>query len=258
MHELPLVFFTVLGQAAAGLMILNVIGRYLLKMPEDKFLRIATVAFVIAAVAGVGALFHLGRPFRAMNSLFGAIRSPMSNEILGYSFFAGVTFMTAAVAYLRPHMKWAINAFAVLALISGVVLLYLIPQVYTIHTIPQWFTGYTRAQMVLAAFTAGGAIAVAMFPNGLFRTVAIVALVASLAMLPGYFAYLGDVAPAKLQEGMGFWGTKVALYACTLAVVAIPARALRTPYLARFAIVLVVIAELCGRIGFYDLWSINM
>lgn len=258
MHELPLVFFTVLAQAAAGLMVLNIVGRFVLKMPEDKFFRIAAVAFVIAALAGIGATFHLGRPFRGANALFGAGRSPMSNEILGYSAFAGLVFVTVALAYLKPALKPLATFVGVLAAIAGVVLVFLIPAVYHIHTIPQWATGYTTAQMALAALTAGGVLAVSLFPNGLLRTIAIAAIAVSLMMLPTYFAFLSQTAPEQLQSGMGFWGAKALLYALALAVVAVPTRLVRCAYLAPVAVVLVIVAELCGRIGFYDLWSINM
>ncbi|MFD2015563.1 dimethyl sulfoxide reductase anchor subunit family protein [Vibrio olivae] len=160
MHELPLVFFTVLAQASAGLFILMTLNKLIIKQPDDKAMFVSgVISLVIVGVAGFSAILHLGQPFRAINALFGTGRSPMSNEIVSCSIYGGLLFAHLAVSYLRPQMTNAIKASRIATAIAGIALLVLIPKVYTIETIPQWNTSYTMIQMLLAAFTAGGALA---------------------------------------------------------------------------------------------------
>ncbi|SUC27482.1 DMSO reductase anchor subunit (DmsC) [Providencia rustigianii] len=60
MHELPLVFFTVLGQSAVGLFLLAYLARKMGSI-DDKQLRVANIiGFIIVLIGlGIGAL-HVG------------------------------------------------------------------------------------------------------------------------------------------------------------------------------------------------------
>lgn len=82
MHELPLVFFTVLGQTAVGLFTLAWLSNKL-GMTTPLQLKQANIVGLILVMAGllIGTL-HVGQPLRAINMLLGVGRSPMSNEIL--------------------------------------------------------------------------------------------------------------------------------------------------------------------------------
>ncbi len=79
MHELPLVFFTVLGQTAVGLFALALVS-HKLGMTTALQLKHANIIGLILMIAGliVGTL-HVGQPLRAATMLMGVGRSPMSN-----------------------------------------------------------------------------------------------------------------------------------------------------------------------------------
>lgn len=259
MHELPLVFFTVFAQASAGLLIVMVINQCLCRHDLNDKARFATsiLSLVLVGVAGFSALLHLGQPFRAINALFGSGRSPMSNEIVSCGVYGGLLFVSVTVAYLRPAMTPVITIVRLLAAIAGMVLLILIPKVYTLTTIPQWDTPYTSIQMILAALTTGGTLAMIWQPNRFNLLITTIGVISGVAIVPGYMAYLSDTVPQMLQHGMGFWNTKFALYAVAL-VLAVFSYRKPTKSLAISASVIFLIAELCGRIAFYDLWSISM
>lgn len=90
MHELPLVFFTVLTQSAVGAFILLLIGSALGHI-EPR--RLAIGLFVSVCVFGAGVvmgIFHVGQPLRAINMLFRVGHSPMSNEIVLSAVFGAV------------------------------------------------------------------------------------------------------------------------------------------------------------------------
>ncbi len=258
MHELPLVFFTVLAQASAGLFILMTLNKLIIKRPDDKAMFVSgVISLVIVGVAGFSAILHLGQPFRAINALFGTGRSPMSNEIVSCSIYGGLLFAHLAVSYLRPQMTNAIKASRIATAIAGIALLVLIPKVYTIETIPQWNTSYTMIQMLLAAFTAGGALAMILQPNRINLVVTVLSVMLSVFILPSYLAFLSQTAPHMLELGMSFWNAKFALYVVAVALAVLAYRKNWMP-LAIGSSAVLIIAELSGRIAFYDLWSINM
>ena len=81
LHELPLVFFTVLAQSAVGAWL--VFTFVLLGEKNEKSLTyIHKAMFVILAILGLGfiaSIMHLGTPIRAFNSLNRVGESMMSN-----------------------------------------------------------------------------------------------------------------------------------------------------------------------------------
>ena len=83
LHELPLVFFTVLAQSAVGAWL--VFTFVLLGEKNEKSQSyIHKAMFVILAILGLGfiaSVMHLGTPVRAFNSLKIVGEYKMSNEI---------------------------------------------------------------------------------------------------------------------------------------------------------------------------------
>lgn len=259
MHELPLVFFTVLAQASAGLLILSVVNRLVFakQYDEERNKTMLLVCFGIVALAGICAIFHLGRPLRAINALFGLGRSPMSNEIFSCAVYGGLVLVCVLLSYLRPGLKGVQLAVQVLAAIAGVVLLLLIPAVYSFPTVTQWSTSFTQAQMILAAFTLGGALCLVWLPNRFNVIVTVVATLLSFFIVPSYMAFLADTAPAMLTNGMQFWDAKLVLYGLALVFALFGyQKSYRTVTLGCCGLFL--LAELAGRVAFYDLWSITM
>ncbi|HHC7130502.1 TPA: dimethyl sulfoxide reductase anchor subunit family protein [Vibrio parahaemolyticus] len=257
MKELPLVFFTVLAQAAAGAFILMQIGVLMKKIDQKQATKVAMISLVIVAVAGASALTHLGQPFRAINALFGLGRSPMSNEIITCGLFGGLIFF-----YVIGHVKNAIpettlNVIGYLSAIVGVALIILIPGVYQLETIPSWNTGFTSLQMVLTAIICGGAIMTVVNVSGKAWLLTALATVLWFALTPSYFLFLSQVNAELHQQDLWFWGAKYALLALGVLMLVAAAGAQHARS-AVFASLLIVSGEVAGRIGFYDLWAIGM
>ncbi|BBG59247.1 DMSO reductase anchor subunit [Providencia rustigianii] len=258
MHELPLVFFTVLGQSAVGLFLLAYLARKMGSI-DDKQLRVANIiGFIIVLIGlGIGAL-HVGQPLRFFNMLLGVGRSPMSNE----AFLSGVFVGCAAATVFFTHFvkQSVLRELANIAtVISGLAFVWSIPQVYNIATIANWNTEYTTLQMWATMFVGGGALAIAIGARGLGIAAFLLGTLAIFASRAGYQAFLSETGPALSAEQTGFWGFQVVVLVIALAAFvgfALKQRAPKIPLATCAAAVL--LAELSGRIAFYNLWQITM
>lgn len=261
MKELPLVFFTVLAQASAGAFILTQICASMKKIDQKQATKLAIICLIMVGVAGISALTHLGQPFRAINALFGMGRSPMSNEIITCALFGGLVFLFVVGNLKKTIPEATVNIFGYLGAIAGIALIILIPAVYQLETIPAWNTGFTSLQMVLTAVICGGAIMTAVNLGGKAWLLTAVATVLLFALTPSYFSFLSQANVEFHQQDMLFWGAKYALLALgvlILVVATFMAKGAQNARLAAFASVLIVVGEIAGRIGFYDLWAIGM
>ena len=121
MHELPLVFFTVLAQAAAGAYLILLLSQPVNGMDERKLSFGILVSMALLSLGMLVGMFHLGVPMRALNLLAGIGRSPMSNEILLGGAFAGSWhswsvwqgFMSKGTQGQRKVLRWATAIFAI-------------------------------------------------------------------------------------------------------------------------------------------------
>lgn len=261
MKELPLVFFTVLAQAAAGAFLLAQICLLLNKLNRRQAGRVGVIALVLVMIAGVSALMHLGQPLRAVNALFGLGRSPMSNEIISCALFGGLLFVYVAGEMTGRLSAAAVNWAGYVAAVAGLVLLILIPAVYQLATIPAWSTSFTTTQMLLTALICGGAILTAVHADTKGWLVTGVATLVLFALSPGYFAFLSRANVDFSQQELLFWAAKYTLLTVGMLMLILAVFAAKADSRARIATlasVLVVIGELAGRIGFYDLWAIGM
>ncbi len=110
LHELPLVFFTVLAQSAVGAWL--VFTFVLLGEKNDKSRAyIHKAMFVILSILGLGfiaSVMHLGTPVRAFNSLNRVGESMLSNEIASGAVFFGLAGLYWLIAILgkMPVSHW--------------------------------------------------------------------------------------------------------------------------------------------------------
>ena len=121
LHELPLVFFTVLAQSAVGAWL--VFTFVLLGEKNEKSQSyIHKAMFVILAILGLGfiaSVMHLGAPMRAFNSLNRVGESMMSNEIaLGAVFFglAGLYWLIGILGKMPAALG---NVWRILTALAG-------------------------------------------------------------------------------------------------------------------------------------------
>lgn len=145
--ELPLVAFTLLGQAAAGVAVISLFMQSLSRP------LLAAVGALIAAAALVS-LLHLGTASRAWRAPANARRSPLSREILMLGVFAAACVMVLFVPAIG-HVGLAI---------AGLALVYTMADVYRIEAVPGWTTWRTRATFAASALLLG-AVVILAFPG---------------------------------------------------------------------------------------------
>lgn len=184
MHELPLVFFTVLGQTAVGLFTLVWLSNKL-GMTTPQQLKQANIVGLILVMAGllIGTL-HVGQPLRAINMLLGVGRSPMSNEILLSGLFVA---MACGTVFFSTLMKNSLLAtlcnFA--TVLVGLAFAWSITQVYQLTTVPNWDTSYTSLQLWMTVLVGGGAFAMLTGARQLGAIALLAGAIVTLVNKPG-------------------------------------------------------------------------
>lgn len=275
MHELPLVFFTVLAQGTVGLFL---VLACLLMVNSDTnrqqlLNKLLMVVLVLLGVSGAAAMTHLGQPLRAMNVVFGLEHlSALSVEIITTSLFGGAVFTYVAMVHFGILAKLQKLVLAG-AMGLGVLLLLAIANVYTLATVPAWNSGWTIFQFVMTAFVVGIPAAALMLRSqsaslGAFQknadralaTLGFITLGLVLVGYPLYLFWLGQVdLPANPFGLFDYHGrlilARLALLFAGLGVWVMAAtRGNNTAVgLAAVSTALVLAAELCGRVFFYDM-----
>lgn len=258
MHELPLVFFTVLGQSAAGLYLLVYASRKLGMLSETQLRHANIAAFVIMIIAlAIGGL-HVGQPLRFFNMLLGVGRSPMSNEALLSGIF--VAFGAATLLFTLFIKNKALSELCnVATVIFGLAFVWSIPQVYNIATVANWFTVFTTVQMWMTLLIAGGALAILFGAQRLGAMTFLIGSIIIFATRAAYVSFLGETGPEISAEQAGFWSFQLVVLAVMLFVYpALLYRGRNSSVILGLCVLAVILAELAGRIAFYNLWQITM
>ncbi|PJE78471.1 Anaerobic dimethyl sulfoxide reductase chain C [invertebrate metagenome] len=275
MHELPLVFFTVLAQGAAGLFFVLAALLFINKDAKRKVVldRLMIVAFIAMAIAGPIAMLHLGQPLRAFNVLFGLEHfSALSLEIMAVGGFTGliVIYLVLALKNLLPALHKPV---LFLAMVMAIVLVIAISHVYTLDTVPTWNSGWTLFQFAMTATILGlPAAATALryqsdklgvFQRNSDKALATLGLLAMGASLIGFALYLfwmGQLTlPVNPFTAMEYHSRLLAarLVLLFLGMSLWVVSSLRgnngTIKIAGWGTALILFSELAGRIFFYDL-----
>ena len=257
MHELPLVFFTVFTQSAVGAFILLLIGGTLGQVDRQ---RMAVGLFSAMCLFGVGVLlgiFHVGQPLRALNMLLRVGHSPMSNEIVLSAVFATLGGLGALGLLLNRGAASLCKGLVWLAAAVGVVFIFAIPQIYQLPTVVTWRTSYTTVMMVLTPMIGGGILA-GLFGLRLGLLVSVLAILVSFCLRPGYILTLMD-ADGMLTAAQSSWFTaQVVLLAVGIVGVLAWVRLKTNVAVLATTSLVVIAAELVGRIAFYNLWTLPM
>lgn len=257
MHELPLVFFTVFTQSAVGAFILLLIGGTLGQVDRQ---RMAVGLFSAMCLFGVGVLlgiFHVGQPLRALNMLLRVGHSPMSNEIVLSAVFATLGGLGALGLLLNRGAASLCKGLVWLAAAVGGVFIFAIPQIYQLPTVVTWRTSYTTVMMVLTPMIGGGILA-GLFGLRLGLLVSVLAILVSFCLRPGYILTLMD-ADGVLTAAQSSWFTaQVVLLAVGIVGVLAWVRLKTNVAVLATTSLVVIAAELVGRIAFYNLWTLPM
>ncbi|CNI63537.1 dimethyl sulfoxide reductase anchor subunit family protein [Yersinia vastinensis] len=258
MHELPLVFFTVLGQTAVGLFALALLSHKLGMTTEPQLKQANIIGLILMLVGLVIGALHVGQPLRAMNMLLGVGRSPMSNEILLSSLFVAMACGTVffSVIVKKTGLATLCN---VATVIFGLAFAWSITQVYQLTTVPNWDTSYTSLQLWMTVLVGGGAFAILTGARQLGAVAVLIGAIVTLVNKPGYLSFLGQSSAELSSQQALFWGIQILLLTLGIFVAAAALLKDRIPRatLAVSASAL-VIGELAGRIAFYNLWQVPM
>ncbi len=231
-REWALLLFTILGQAAAGLMIVLMIVRTYIAGKADSELadrltvRSLYMVVPIMALALFASLFHLGSPLHIVRAVPNIGSSWVSREVV-------IAVVFVAVAALYTYMQWRKAGGEGLRVVVGWIaallaaaLVYAMGMVYMISTQPSWNTFATPVTFIVGSLLLGVlGMAVGLVAGytangnnkdgkatGLFRTIlqglamtAIVLLGIEFLVLPIYMAYLASQGGAAMQSlGMMF------------------------------------------------------
>ncbi|OCG38293.1 MULTISPECIES: dimethyl sulfoxide reductase anchor subunit family protein [unclassified Gilliamella] len=278
MHELPLVFFTVLGQLSAGMVLIGGISslsHYSYSLIKINKMNMA--ALIVMAVAMLIASLHLGHPFRALNVIWGIGRSPMSNEIFSFGLLFGITLVCVLLTYFSYHndgKKWLLvnslcqriyqipnfsKILSLLLIFFSLIFVWMIALTYMLPTVKTWNTYYTAIQMYTSMLVLGGIVAIVF---GIFRIGIIsffTGVISILLLKIPYINLMTSVSP-ELTSKQYIW----MLIQCLLLVLALVLvfvniyRSKQSTIIYSVAFIIVLFAELCGRIAFYNLWTIQM
>ena len=278
MHELSLVFFTVLAQSTVGLFLVLATMLLFNRSPERKRVlsRFMGLVLVMLGISGALAMTHLGQPLRAFNVIFGLEHfSRLSIEIITTGTFGGAVFVYGAMAHFGILEKLQ-KLVLVAAMGLGFALLLAIANVYTLDTVPAWNSDWTVLQFVLTAFVVGlpatalvlraGAGGLGIYQKNTDRalaTLSFIVLGVTLTAYPLYLFWLGQLDASLL--GRFDYHTGLVLARTALLFVGLGCWIISATrgnnngvVLAAVSTVLVLIAELCGRIFFYDMHALAL
>lgn len=258
MHELPLVLFTVFAQSAIGAFILLLIAALCRRIGDRQLAIGLFCAMCLFGVALTISTFHLGQPLRAFNTLFGAGRSPMSNEIVLAGVFAACGGIAALGLLINRGGRAGLIGLAWVAALAGLLFLAAVTRVYRLSTVPTWSSHYTTAIMLLTALIGGGALAAALGARRLGIYVSMVATLISLCLRPGYMVTLMVADSGMATAQLPWFSAQLILLALGLAAGLINLRRRPVPGLLAAGAVVIIAGEVAGRIAFYNLWTIPM
>lgn len=151
--EWPLVLYTVLAQAAAGLCVADVALRWFFPEAVVPGGLVLGVAFALVTSCSLIAAAHLGRA-RAVRFVLAHLGSSwLSREALATGALVGVTLLGVVLTRLGlPPGPWDW-----VAAVLGVLLVITIARVYRLRTVPAWNTWATPAAFFGTAYVLGAA-----------------------------------------------------------------------------------------------------
>lgn len=265
LHELPLVFFTVLAQSTVGAWLVFTFVLFGEKSEKSRAY-IHKAMFVILACLGLGfiaSVMHLGSPMRAFNSLNRVGESMMSNEIAaGAIFFALASFYWLIA--LTGKMPVALgNLWRIVTALVGVVFMYVMNQVYHIVSVPTWNTPLTSWSFYLTVALGGLALSYALLiPNKSrdyqlhFAPSLFTLAVLFVAVVTVYQGFSLQGIHSAIQNAAALVPDYAVMNAVRLCLLAIAASLLlraKNAGLLGTAVILTLFAEGIGRVIFYGL-----
>ena len=274
MDQLSLVFFTVLAQSAVGIFIalglVELLGRPAGRALNQSFITV----WIIMAIGALASVTHLGQPLRMFNVLAGAGHSsPLSMEIIALMLFggAGVAYTAMRMFRVAPALQ---KPLLIVAMILGGWLVLAISSVYTLETVPTWNSSWTCFQFLMTAAVVGPVGAATLLraegnqlgslqvsADRALATTACMILTVTVAGYAGYLFWLGQLTLSTNPFTMMNYHpqlviARVALLMAGILIWAIAAMrgSNKSTAPAAAGFLMVLLAELAGRVFFYDIF----
>ncbi|MCC7370379.1 MAG: dimethyl sulfoxide reductase anchor subunit [Chloroflexi bacterium] len=268
--ELPLVFFTLLGQAAGGLFLAGLLAREYLtrRLPASEALaetrRAMHWSLGLLIVAALVSFVHLGSPLGAFRAANNVMHSALAQEIVALGAFGALLVASVALDYrgwpqpLSRIVGWLTAA-------AGLVLVLAMSRIYQSTIIPAWTSSFTPVSFVAAYLVLGGGLLLLTLPRAATSVVGIAAaagllgVVSQVVALPFYLAELGGGSAFARQaltvltgDMVLTLGASVVLLLLAAAVMALLwVRHTLAPRLVYLAVFLAIAGELAARAAFY-------
>jgi anaerobic dimethyl sulfoxide reductase subunit B (iron-sulfur subunit) len=182
MRELPLLGFTLLAQAAAGMAVFSLV---LSPVPLPVLLAIG----ILLGSGGILSFLHLGRKRNAWRSVIHLKKSWLSREILVAGLFGATWAIAVGMQLFRgisPN-PWPLAIF-------GLGLIYCMIQVYHLRAVPAWNNWRTSAAFFLSAVTLGALGVNIALPRSEWVILAGIGMIAGMLMLLTTQSAIDDIA----------------------------------------------------------------
>ena len=276
MNDFALVIFTVLVQAAIGifgiLAVLRLAARGAATVDVLTLDKAMLYAWPIFAVGMIASATHLGQPFNGPNFVRGLFHgSPLSIEVATCIAFAatGVGYGYVAITGRLSRLKFPLLVGSLTLAVAVVVAM---SRLYFLAAVPVWNNVWTPIQFTLTVVSLGvtGIIILLRGAHGEARLpaadwlplVAILAIAALLASVPGYQAKLASLSPGPNFDALPayvaqLYGLRLVAIVAALAITVWTAvrRVPRASVWYIVVFVLLLASELMGRITFFELRS---
>jgi len=209
MSEWPLLIFTLTMQGAIGAYFWATLTRTIKPKVEAKFNTNTMTVLVLTIIGMIASLFHLGTPFKALNSLLNLSSSWLSREI----FFSGGFLVLLIILLFLERGKITENVkfyFSWLITIVGFLAVLSMAMLYVVTLIPAWQSSFTVLSFFVTTFVLGGVIFIFTSSNELKENMprvdlVILALVILEAIFtPNFLASLGAGSAAAQQSALLF------------------------------------------------------
>lgn len=168
-NEWPLVFFTLLCQAAVGVFLFS---EFLMEgavrrmgwtevLPLSIFIRMGLLVITLTAV-GIS-FFHLGNPQNAFLTLGNLRSSWLSREILFLLIFLTCTAVLFAITLLSSPSSPFFRIFQVVGGLAGLLLIFAMSRLYMLPAVPTWNSMLTPQLFFSSTFLLGTAFTAALW-----------------------------------------------------------------------------------------------
>jgi anaerobic dimethyl sulfoxide reductase subunit B (iron-sulfur subunit) len=184
--EIPLIFFTLLGQMAIGAFGTISLIYWLSPFKQDAF-KITFFPMLAVGIAIfisiISSFFHLRAPINAWRALNHLRKSWLSREILFISLFAGLWAIQTGLIFFHTSTFPKVAILSLLTSLCGIIAIYCMQRVYQLRSMPGWNLNRTFIEFSISTIGLGS------FLTGLFLPHDSPALILSCIAVVGFLFF---------------------------------------------------------------------